>query len=214
MRSILYNYLQITKEFFRKSKRLIAFATSVFFVGLLIGIYFYHVDAESASKIAQVVIGKFQGMDEVMRDLGTSGRIWMIFWNNLRVVLLSFSTGILLGIIPVLILFFNGLFIGIISGMMNNEGINVIRFFIFGILPHGIFEIPAFILGGVMGIKVGLGLIFSPGEKVWLKGLVNLLRDSIVALTIVLPLLALAAVIEMTVTSNLVKTVFGSGFLN
>lgn len=212
MRSILSTYFQVAREFLIKSKKLMIFAATIFMVGLFMGFYLFRVDSESAFKIAQVVIGKFQGMDEAMKELETPGRIWMIFWNNLRVVLLSFISGILLGIIPVLILFFNGLFIGIIAGMMSGEGINILKFFVVGVLPHGIFEIPAFLLGGVMGMKIGIGLIFSPEGRVWWRGIVYLCRDSLVALTMILPLLAFAAFLEMTVTAALVKSVFGAGF--
>lgn len=214
MRNFLSNYFSLAHELIAKNRKLLFFAAGAFIAGLLIGMALFKIDVESAQKVAQVVLYKFEGMDETMSELGVAGRIWVLFWNNFRVVLVSFATGILLGIIPTGVLFFNGLFVGITFGMMAEQGVNIAKLFLIGILPHGVFEIPAFLLGGAMGIRLGFGVIFSPEGHTWSEGMLLLLKDMAVSLAIIVPCLALAATLEITVTPLLVEAVFGTGFLS
>jgi stage II sporulation protein M len=124
-----------------------------------------------------------------------------IFINNLQASTILFLGGVSFGLITLLILTLNGFIIGVVAEMIRQE--QGLLFFLAGVLPHGIFEIPAFILAGSYGILLGM--------EVWreLKGD----GDAVAAagtygrkfLLLVLPLLAIAACIEGFITPEILN---------
>jgi uncharacterized membrane protein SpoIIM required for sporulation len=84
-------------------------------------------------------------------------------------------------------------------------------FFATFVLPHGLLELPAASIATALAIRLGATFISPPrgmtvGEG-WLKALADLIK---VFVALVVPLLALAAAIEVYVTPLIVLRVFGS----
>lgn len=84
------------------------------------------------------------------------------------------------------------------------------QFLLSYILPHGIFEWPAAILGSAMGIRVGASLMsppkgFNVGENI-LWSLAQLVK---VWGLIVLPLLLIAGLVQQLVSANVVAALYG-----
>ncbi|GAB7015711.1 stage II sporulation protein M [Methanogenium cariaci] len=124
-----------------------------------------------------------------------------IFANNTQTSLILFIGGASFGLLTALILSFNGFIIGIVVEFVRQEqGLYVI---LAGILPHGIFEIPALVLAGMFGILLG--------EELWKELHGN--GDAISAahrmgkqfLVYVLPLLGIAAIIEGFITPEIIQ---------
>ncbi|MGE5464431.1 MAG: stage II sporulation protein M [Syntrophothermus sp.] len=117
--------------------------------------------------------------------------------------LLSFST---LG----LTLFIGN--IGLVGGVMGAAslvGFSPLLTFIAGVLPHGIFELTAVFLATAAMFKVGAQLVTPQTEKSLGEVLLVSLADWFrVFIGLVLPLLAVAAVIEVYVTPQLIKLAF------
>ncbi|MCP4538382.1 MAG: hypothetical protein GY832_14695 [Chloroflexi bacterium] len=135
-----------------------------------------------------------------------------ILSNNVRALLLAtllavFSFGALaeaLLIAPMAIVFF---FVAQAAQM----GYDPVVFFAAFILPHGLFELPAAIIATAMAVRLGATFMSPPkgmtvGEG-WLRALADLIK---VFVALVLPLLALAAAIEVYVTPAIVVRVFGN----
>ena len=80
-----------------------------------------------------------------------------LFANNLEACILLFLGGASFGILTVLILSLNGIVIGAITEIISH-GHSAI-FIAAAILPHGIFEIPAFILAAALGFLMAQSLI-------------------------------------------------------
>ena len=100
---------------------------------------------------------------------------------------------------PALSLDRNAGVLGVMAAYYSNEGISLLAFFA-GILPHGVFELPALILSLAAGLFLcqSINAYIRHNEKGVMKPLLlNLLR--LVAL-VVLPLLIVAAVMEAYVT--------------
>lgn len=124
-----------------------------------------------------------------------------IFINNLQASAILFLGGVSFGLITVLILTLNGFIIGIVAEMIRQE--QGLVFFLAGVLPHGIFEIPAFILAGSYGILLGGELwreLSGEGDAVAAAGIYG--RKFIL---LVLPLLAIAACIEGFITPGILE---------
>jgi stage II sporulation protein M len=124
--------------------------------------------------------------------------------NNTFKSLLFMLGGLLGGVLPLFFVVFNGFLIGwIASSFSSSVGLGYV---VAGLMPHGLFEIPAILLAMSMGVSLGYAALNS------LKGSGSLWGEARTALgfflTRVLPLLVLAAVIEVTITP-FIMTLFG-----
>lgn len=113
---------------------------------------------------------------------------FFILKNNLSVAIISMVGGIFFGVIPFLIASINGYAIGMVFSQSLQQmplGEVLLKF-----LPHGMIEIPAIVLA------IGFGLSYSGFflKKIKLRVFMNDAAD--IFLSLVLPLVLLAAVVE------------------
>ena len=80
-----------------------------------------------------------------------------LFVNNLQACILLFLGGASFGILTIFIMSLNGIVIGAIMEIVHKD--HTPLFVAAAILPHGIFEIPAFIISGALGILLAQSLI-------------------------------------------------------
>jgi stage II sporulation protein M len=94
--------------------------------------------------------------------------------------------------------------VGYFAGNLSAIGEPVLRYLVALVLPHAIFEIPAAILAGAAILRLGLVTVSPAGGRTlgsnWLTALAEWAR---VMLGLVVPLLAIAAAIEVFVTPRL-----------
>ena len=78
-----------------------------------------------------------------------------ILKNNLQASLLVLVTGLVPFLfIPAFAVLANGAGIGVITAVYQNSGLNPGALLLFGIAPHGLFEIPAFLFSAGMGLHL------------------------------------------------------------
>lgn len=122
----------------------------------------------------------------------------IIFIKNASALLLSFAFSPLLCLVPVLALTMNGWLIGFISAIVVREV--SLGYLLAGILPHGILELPALIIGEAAALSFGsmviLALFKKERRSLLLPGLRRNLRYLLLALALLLP----AAIIEAYLT--------------
>jgi stage II sporulation protein M len=126
-----------------------------------------------------------------------------LFFNNLEACLLLFLGGASFGILTIFIMSLNGILIGSIMEIVHKD--HSVAFVIAAILPHGIFEIPAFILSGALGILLAQSLI---GE--WYQGgdtAEDAKRFTRLFVVYVMPLVAIAAFVEAFITPIIIHLV-------
>ena len=145
-----------------------------------------------------------QQLSENVKDFSDSYPLWVsfllfffvIFLKNAftcfidilfgRLVTLNLCRDYPLGIVPLFSAFVNG---GLVGWFVQQEGGIVLV----AIIPHGIFEIPAFLISTAIGLRVGREVFRSRGER-YLGG--EMKMGLWVFLTLILPLLVIAAIIE------------------
>ena len=110
----------------------------------------------------------------------------VIFLNNAFTCFLDIILGPLIGIFPTFSAFTNG---GLIGWLAQEEGLVVFL----AIVPHGLFELPAFLLSTAIGVRLGREVLKRKEERHFK---VELRNGLVVFLTVVLPLLFIAALIE------------------
>lgn len=123
-----------------------------------------------------------------------------IFLNNIEACILLFLGGASLGLITLLIISVNGMVIGGVIALVREE--KGLLFMAAAILPHGIFEIPAFILSGALGLSLGRSLWDELNYGGDVAEAARILGLTFVR--IVLPLVAIAAFIEAFITPYMI----------
>lgn len=136
--------------------------------------------------------------------------LFFILMNNVMVSVFMVYSGIMLGIIPLYSLLSNGLVMGYLAHQ-NVPEMGWGSFFL-AILPHGIIELPAFILACAFGMKFGAVMLksffflFSPARRaINNAAFVKLLKVSVPLVILVALLLMAAAVVESMITIRLVN---------
>ncbi len=124
-----------------------------------------------------------------------------IFLNNLSACILLFLGGASFGALTVLILTVNGLLIGSIMELVRQQ--EGVLFVVAAVAPHGVFEIPSFILAGALGLLLGQALLAEwRGDGDAAATAAHLARYFV---RFAVPLLAVAAITEAFITPALLS---------
>lgn len=136
-------------HFLKEIKKPLIFLGIIFVFSLCLGYYSGYFHQEDA----KILLDKLSKDIALLKKIPPLGIFFLILSNN---ALKSFAMTILgtfFGIIPLLFIIINGLLIGVFSSVMvAKEGA---KFLLVGTMPHGIFEIPAFLIAGAYGMKLG-----------------------------------------------------------
>ncbi|MBE7435017.1 MAG: stage II sporulation protein M [Anaerolineales bacterium] len=134
-----------------------------------------------------------------------------LFLNNTRSMVIIFLAGLTsFSVLGVLIYILNVALIGGVYALLELIGVSPIPIFLAGVLPHGIFEIPALMIGSAVVLYIGAVLVTPQTGKSMGEVILEMLADwAKIFVGVVVPLLALAAVIEAYVTPALLLKVIG-----
>jgi stage II sporulation protein M len=142
------------------------------------------------------VAGQMDGTDQYDMCL-------KLFANNLQACILLFLGGATFGILTIFIMSLNGIVIGAIMELVHKD--HTPLFVAAAILPHGMFEIPAFIISGALGILLAQSLIaewYGSGDTA-----IAAYSYARLFLAVVLPLVAIAATVEAFITPVIIHLV-------
>ncbi|MFC1975389.1 stage II sporulation protein M [Chloroflexota bacterium] len=133
-----------------------------------------------------------------------------IFFNNLRVMILAVLVSVFsFGALALLLTFLNMGLVSFIIAQIVMLGYNPWLFGATFILPHGILEIPAVLIGFTFALRVGAALVSPPAGLDVGQGFILTMANFIkVLIFLVIPLLLLAAYIEANVTPQIVLAVY------
>ena len=127
--------------------------------------------------------------------------VFALLMNNWRAMLVSALYGLLPFVfLPLISLLTNGLMLGVMFGIYQANGLSLATL-LDGLVPHGIFELPALIFSVACGIRLcknmGLIVLNNPEKMPFLELAEELLR---VLIFVIAPLTMAAAFIECYVT--------------
>jgi uncharacterized membrane protein SpoIIM required for sporulation len=186
---------------FRRHLRPFLLATLLFVAGGVFGFLACAFDKETArafllpSNMPTIQPPK-EGEPEVSEQLPSglvAGFASFLMAHNISVTLVAFALGITLGIGTGWLMFYNGVMTGAIAAVFY-EG-SALRALATGILPHGVLEIPAMLIGGTAGFVLAQGLWQA---KPWPRSeeLARKAKESLWLLAGIFPLLVAAGVLE------------------
>jgi stage II sporulation protein M len=126
-----------------------------------------------------------------------------LFLNNLQACIFMFLGGASFGLLTVFIILSNGVIIGAVMELVRQQ--QGILYVAAAILPHGVFEISAFVISGTLG--------FLLARDLWLetKGTGDAAKEALALgrtfLLFVIPLVAVAAITEAFITPEIINLV-------
>lgn len=173
-------------------------ASCLFGIGLGLGLA---TPASTSGLISEDLIA----LEELVNYLATLPQFAVfviILIKNSAALLLSFIFSPVLCLMPVIALVLNGGILGFIAALVAEQ--ESVGFVLAGLLPHGIFEIPALIIGQAAALRFGtmalLSLFQKNSRRLFLPNLKQNFRYLLIALALLLP----AAIIETYITPLLI----------
>jgi len=143
-------------------------------------------------------IAALEELAELLKPLPQWSIFMIILVKNVSAILISLAFSPFFCLVPVVALIFNGGLLGLVSALVSQE--KSLGYLLSGLLPHGIFEIPALIMGEAVALSFGTAVILALFKKekrdLLLPNMRQNLRYMLVALALLLP----AAIIETFVT--------------
>ncbi len=126
----------------------------------------------------------------------------VLWWHNIRAILLSLLAGLLtFGVLGLLALMLPLSLVGYFMATLSGAGLHPALFLLAFILPHGILEIPAILLSAAALLRMGASLLTpSHGRSISQVWLLSMADWTKIMLGFVIPLLLGAAILEIFVT--------------
>jgi uncharacterized membrane protein SpoIIM required for sporulation len=153
---------------FRRHLAAFALAVGVSFAGALLGGLAMALDPEAKALLLPARFAEHLGdpSERVAREqsgapavsvgsLATFSAILMV--NNIRVAINALAFGISFGIGTLLVLFYNGVILGVVS--VDYVAAGHLKFLLAWLMPHGVIELPAVFMAGQAGLVLAQALI-------------------------------------------------------
>jgi uncharacterized membrane protein SpoIIM required for sporulation len=116
-----------------------------------------------------------------------------IMTNNLSVCFITFAGGMVFGLGTFLLLFTNGMELGIIAAACHHYEMS--RALWSFVAPHGSLELPSILIAGGAGFRLGRGLLF-PGALRWKESVARGGIEATQLVSGIIPLLVIAGLLE------------------
>jgi uncharacterized membrane protein SpoIIM required for sporulation len=116
-----------------------------------------------------------------------------IMTNNITVSFIAFGGGLLFGFGTVAVIFNNGLMVGAVAVACQQAGMSIPLWSF--VLPHGSLELPAIVIAGGAGLRLGYGMLF-PGIYRWKDSVTAAGADAVKLVSGTIPMLVVAGCLE------------------
>jgi len=178
-------------------RRWILVAILVFGIGIAFGL-------AAPASIASLLSKELTAIEELGGMLAPFkvSTVIFIFLKNALALLLSFALSPVFCLVPILTLSVNGWLLALVSSMIVEE--KSLGFVLASVLPHGIIELPALVIGEAAALSFGAMAMVALFKKERRNLLPANLKQNLKYLSIALALLLPAAIIETYITPLLV----------
>jgi uncharacterized membrane protein SpoIIM required for sporulation len=116
-----------------------------------------------------------------------------IMTNNLSVSFITFAGGIIFGLGTFWLLLFNGMMLGVVGQACHHYGMSLSLWSF--VAPHGSLELPAIIIAGGAGFRLGHAMLF-PGALRWRDSVARGGVDAARLVSGIIPMLVIAGTLE------------------
>jgi stage II sporulation protein M len=194
---------------FREMKHYFIASTMVFFIGTALG-YAY------SAQFSVFIESQLQGLGEIAQKLAQTDHPQLSFFififlnNSIKSIFIVFA-GALFGVLPILFLVVNGMILGYLGALKMDE--QMLAFFLKGIMPHGVIEIPAIIVACAYGLRFGsivskslIGLVSVKRRLAAASEIRRFIKLTVPLMLLLTFALFVAAIIESSITFWLVRS--------
>ncbi|MBX4204969.1 MAG: stage II sporulation protein M [Candidatus Doudnabacteria bacterium] len=195
----------ILSDYYNDNRKWILLVAKWFLAAMAVGGIAFFIKPNLVDSILGIFQNKYG--DQPVRDINFAKEI---FLQNSLACLIALVGGIIFGISSVLTVFFNGFIIGfvimlLVTSLSGNPFHNI-EYVVLGLGPHGIFELPAFILASALGLRLGTEWLKSEnhGHR-WGTLKANAIRV-IQSMPLLIIMLLIAAVVEVFVSGSFVES--------
>ena len=173
-------------------KKWILVAVSLFGAGMVVGLFTpLNVSLAREALVSLEELGRLLSPFSILTAI-------LIFVKNASALVFSFILSPLLCLVPIISLTVNGCIISLVSTIVVEE--ESLGFLLVGLLPHGVFELPAFIIGQAAALSFGAMVLVALFRKEKRGLLMGGLKQNLKYLALALVLLLPAAILETYVT--------------
>ncbi len=172
-------------------KKWLIVAAGLFTIGLIIGL------VAPADFLSQEIKNLEETAEEIV-GLPLLAIFLFVLFKNVTSILVSFTLSPILLLVPVTALILNGWILGAVSAVVAQE--ESLGFVLAGVLPHGIIEIPAFIVAEAAALGIGFTVMVALLKKEKRPQVTPAFKQNLRYLIIAAVLLVPAALIETFIT--------------
>jgi len=175
-------------------KRWIFLSVFLFAGGLVVGL------ATSISSIGLLAedIATLEELADLLAPLPQQSLFIFIVFKNVFAVLVSFALSPFFYLVPITALVLNGGILGVVSILVIQE--KSLGFLLAGLVPHGIFEIPALIIAEAAAFSFGTAVMLAVFNRERRKQLLPNIRQNSRYIVVSIGLLFVAAIVETYLT--------------
>ncbi len=200
MKKIIDFYRGLFKNNSQWFRSMVILFAVTFVIGIIAFNYYPH--------LVEQIIASFQ--ERFGADPGLSTNLaFQIFIQNAIASVIALFGGLLLGLGSLLVVTVNGLMIGYIISWIFSATTGNFDSFAFlvlgGLVPHGIFEIPAFLIAATLGLRLGWEWMSDSAKENRLKVFKTNFKQALIGIPVILLMLLIAAFIEVFVSGWIVS---------
>jgi stage II sporulation protein M len=191
------------KNFFTHYSMWIKLILVLFVISGILGVVGAYKYPELMDKVSEAFAEEFGESPDLNLNLA-----FKIFIQNATASLIAWLGGLLVGLAPILVVVANGFLIGYVVTYIYISSSSVgdsITLVIAGLLPHGVFELPAVLLAAVLGMKLGWDWLSDNAKGARLVVLKQSFINTAKYFVFVILGLAIAAIVEVYVSGKLVN---------
>ncbi|MGH8912650.1 MAG: stage II sporulation protein M [Acidimicrobiia bacterium] len=138
-------------------------------------------------------VNEADSTDQGMGAVGLAGFSTFVFTNNIRVALTAFVAGITWGVGTGLLVGYNGVLFGALTGLAAGAG--NLELLGEAVLAHGILEFSCIVVAGAAGLSLGRAML-RPGRRTRMESLSHEARPALLIAAGTAPWLVLAGLVE------------------
>ncbi|NLZ39371.1 MAG: stage II sporulation protein M [Firmicutes bacterium] len=157
---------------------------------------------ELITLLEENLMAALQDLGEEIFNVSALKGVMLLIVNNIFATAQIIFLGIFLGIPTLISAIANGSVLGILAFQLTQEGVAPIPFLLAGVIPHGIFELPAFFVSVALGLKLGYHVVFPLPNLSRKESLRVIFQEISISLPFIFGLLLVAAFIEIFITPH------------
>jgi uncharacterized membrane protein SpoIIM required for sporulation len=201
-------FFQVLPQTFRRHRRAYWLSVGITMLGVIFGGFAVALDPDAKAAVLPEMFAPHLGdpservaREERSRDHASGGEMTSfsaeLMVNNIGVSLKAMALGMTWGVGTIIILFYNGIILGLVGVDYVMAGQTT--FLLGWLLPHGVIEIPAILIGGQAGLMLG-GALIGWGRRETMRARLRAITPDLVTL--------ISGVALMLVWAGLVEAFF------